>query len=61
MAEAKSVYRRNKKNEVSYIYLDEPYWNIEAKMGRHRMKCIGKVSPDTMNPIRHVLRKNGQS
>ena len=46
MAEAKKVYRRNKKNGVTYIYLDEPYWDAEAKMGRHRMKCIGKVSPD---------------
>ena len=46
MAEAKKVYRKNKKNGVTYIYLDEPYWDAEAKMGRHRMKCIGKVGPD---------------
>lgn len=46
MAEAKKVYRKNKKNGVTYIYLDEPYWDVAAKMGRHRMKCIGKVGPD---------------
>ena len=43
MAEAKKVYRKNKKNGVTYIYLDEPYWDSEKKIGRHRMKCIGKL------------------
>ena len=43
MAETKKVYRKNKKNGVTYIYLDEPYWDSEKKIGRHRMKCIGKL------------------
>ncbi len=46
MAEAKKVYRKNKKNGVTYIYLDEPYWDAEKKMGCHKMKCIGKVGAD---------------
>lgn len=46
MAEAKKVYRLNKKNGTTYIYLDEPYWDKEKKVSRHRMKGIGKVGPD---------------
>ena len=42
MAEAKKVYRKNR-NGVTYIYLDEPYWDREKKVGRHRTKCIGKL------------------
>ena len=42
MAEAKKVYRKNR-NGVTYIYLDEPYWDSEKKIGRHRTKCIGKL------------------
>lgn len=46
MAKAKIVYRLNKKNGVTYIYLDEPYWDKEARASRHRMKGIGKVGSD---------------
>lgn len=46
MAKAKIVYRLNKKNGITYIYLDEPYWDKEAHVSRHRMKGIGKVGPD---------------
>jgi Transposase len=46
MAEPKKVYRLNKKNGITYIYLDEPYWDKETKVSRHRMKGIGKVGPD---------------
>lgn len=46
MAKAKIVYRLNKKNGVTYIYLDEPYWDKETHVSRHRMKGIGKVGPD---------------
>ena len=65
MAGAKKVYRKNKKNEGTYIYLDEPYWYAAAKMGRHRMKCIGKFGlmerMSTMKPIRQALKKTGPS
>ena len=43
MAEAKKVYRKNR-NGVTYIYLDEPYWDREKKVGSHRTKCIGKLN-----------------
>jgi hypothetical protein len=46
MAEAKKVYRQNKKNGITYIYLDEPYWDKDAQASRHKMKGIGKVGPD---------------
>lgn len=46
MAKAKIVYRLNKKNGITYIYLDEPYWDKDAHVSRHRMKGIGKVGPD---------------
>ena len=56
---------KNKKNEGTYIYLDEPYWDAAAKMGRHRMKCIGKFGlmerMSTMKPIRQALKKTGPS
>ena len=43
MAEAKKVYIRNKGNGVTYIYLDEPYWDSDKKVGRHKRKGIGKI------------------
>lgn len=43
MAEAKKIYIYNKKNGVTYIYLDEPYWDKETKSSRHKRKCIGRL------------------
>lgn len=46
MAEPKKVYRKNKSNGTTYIYLDQAYWDAENQTGRHKMKCIGKVGPN---------------
>ena len=34
MAEAKKVYRLNKTNGVTYIYMDTPYWDKEKKSSK---------------------------
>ena len=46
MAEAKKVYRTNKTNGVTYIYMDTPYWDKEKKAPRHKAECIGKLADD---------------
>ena len=51
MAEAKKVYRTNKKNGITYIYMDEPYWDKDKKGSRHKMECIGKLAEDGVTEI----------
>lgn len=51
MAETKKVYRLNKKNGVTYIYMDTPYWDKEKKASRHKSECIGKLAEDGVTEI----------
>ena len=51
MAEAKKVYRTNKTNGVTYIYMDTPYWDKEKKAPRHKAECIGKLADDGVTEI----------
>lgn len=57
MAEAKKIYIRNKRNGVTYIYLDEPYWDKEKQCGRHRRKCIGKLGEDGREEYNDYYRR----
>lgn len=40
----------NKKTGVTYLYENHPYWDKEAKQGRSRRKCIGRLD-DGGNPV----------
>lgn len=37
----------NKKNQVTYLYEDQHYWDPEKKQTRHKRRCIGKLDPFT--------------
>ena len=51
MAETRKVYRLNKTNGVTYIYMDTPYWDKEKKAPRHKAECIGKLAEDGVTEI----------
>ena len=40
----------NKKTGVTYLYENHPYWDKEAKQGRSRRKCIGRLD-EAGNPV----------
>ncbi|MFA7112416.1 MAG: hypothetical protein WC115_02655, partial [Sphaerochaeta sp.] len=33
----------NKKNNVTYLYEDQHYWDPHKKQTRHKRRCIGKL------------------
>jgi hypothetical protein len=41
------VYLKNKKNEITYVYESENYWDKEKQQSRSRRTCIGKLDPHT--------------
>ena len=46
MAEAKIVYRLNRKNGVTYIYLDEPDWDKEKKVSWTTVNIVDSKKED---------------
>lgn len=46
----KVVRATNKKTGVTYLYENHPYWDKEAKQGRSRRKCIGRLD-EAGNPV----------
>lgn len=42
-----TIYKRNKKTDITYAYRNEAYWDKEKKQSRTKRILIGKVDPDT--------------
>ena len=42
-----TVYQKNKKTGITYVYKNEAYWDKDKKQSRARRKLIGKVDPKT--------------
>lgn len=41
------VYQTNKKTGITYAYESISYWDKEKKQPRARLKCIGRLDPET--------------
>ena len=41
------IHRTNKKNNVTYVYEVESYWDKRLKQARNKQVCVGKLDPVT--------------
>lgn len=45
------IYQYNSRNQTTYVYESESYWDKEKKQPRSRRKLIGKLDPSTGNIV----------
>jgi len=51
LSKPKIIRIKNKKTGVIYLYQNQHYWDSEKQQTRHIRRCIGKVDPNTQQPI----------
>ncbi len=42
-----TVYQKNKKTGITYVYNNKPYWDKEKQQSRTKRTLIGKIDPET--------------
>lgn len=41
------VYQKNRKTGITYVYMNEPYWDKEKQQSRAKRTLLGKLDPET--------------
>jgi len=54
---ASTTHHYNKKNDTTYVYSVESYWDKKKKAPRNKQVCLGKLDPETGKVIPSKRRK----
>ncbi|MDW7730607.1 MAG: transposase, partial [Bacillota bacterium] len=55
-----TVYQKNKKTGITYVYDNKPYWDKAKQQSRTKRTLIGKLDPDTGETVPTRKYKNNK-